>query len=171
MRPVLRILSVLTSAFPLWVLAVGILAVIRPTLFTWFSGPLITIGLGVIMLSMGMTLGFEDFRRVGRERGRVLPGVLLQYTVMPTLGWSLGYLFDLPTPFAAFGGPRRVSRADVGDKSLSIVQQHVDTPAWLPSPADAASPPDRSSTGACRRLAHASNWVPSTVKCSSESSC
>ena len=100
MRPVLRILSVLTSAFPLWVLAAGILAVIRPTLFTWFSGPLITIGLGVIMLSMGMTLGFEDFRRVGRERGRVLPGVLLQYTVMPTLGWSLGYLFDLPTPFA-----------------------------------------------------------------------
>ena len=100
MRPVLRILSVLTSAFPLWVLAAGILAVIRPTLFTWFSGPLITIGLGVIMLSMGMTLGFEDFRRVGRKRGRVLPGVLLQYTVMPALGWSLGYLFDLPTPFA-----------------------------------------------------------------------
>ena len=62
MRPVLRILSVLTSAFPLWVLAAGILAVIRPTLFTWFSGPLITIGLGVIMLSMGMTLGFEHFR-------------------------------------------------------------------------------------------------------------
>ena len=47
-----------------------------------------------------MTLRFEDFRRVGRERGRVLPGVLLQYTVMPALGWSLGHLFDLPTPFA-----------------------------------------------------------------------
>ena len=100
MRPVLRILSVLTSAFPLWVLAASILALIRPALFTWFSGPLITIGLGVIMLSMGTTLGFEDFRRIARERNRVLPGVLLQYTVMPALGWSLGYLFDLPTPFA-----------------------------------------------------------------------
>ena len=100
MQPVLRILSVLTSAFPLWVLAASILALLRPTLFAWFSGPLITFGLGVIMLSMGMTLGFEDFRRVGRERGRVLPGVLLQYTVMPSLGWSLGYLFDLPTRFA-----------------------------------------------------------------------
>jgi BASS family bile acid:Na+ symporter len=52
------------------------------------------------MLSMGMTLGFDDFRRVGRERGRVLPDVLLQYTVMPALGWGLGYLFALPTPFA-----------------------------------------------------------------------
>jgi len=100
MRPVLRMLSVLTSAFPLWVLVASGLALLRPTLFTWFSGPLITIGLGVIMLSMGMTLGFEDFRRVGRERRRVLPGVLLQYTVMPALGWGLGYLFDLPTPFA-----------------------------------------------------------------------
>ena len=81
-------------------LVASVAALIRPALFTWFSGPLITVGLGVIMLSMGMTLGFEDFRRVGRERGQVLPGVLLQYTVMPALGWSLGYLFDLPTPFA-----------------------------------------------------------------------
>ena len=93
-------ISALTSAFPLWVLAAGIAALIRPGLFTWFSGPLITIGLGVIMLSMGMTLGFDDFRRVGRERARVLPGVVLQYTVMPALGWSLGYLFALPPPFA-----------------------------------------------------------------------
>jgi BASS family bile acid:Na+ symporter len=95
-----RVLSLLTAAFPLWVLLASILSLIRPALFTWFSGPLITIGLGLIMLSMGMTLGFEDFRRVGRERGRVLPGVLLQYTVMPALGWGLGYLFALPTPFA-----------------------------------------------------------------------
>ncbi len=100
MRPVVRILSLLTSAFPFWVLVCSALALVRPAWFTWFSGPLITIGLGVIMLSMGMTLGFDDFRRVGRERGRVLPGVLLQYTVMPALGWSLGYLLALPAPFA-----------------------------------------------------------------------
>ena len=81
-------------------LAAGIAALVRPEWFTWFSGPLITLGLGVIMLSMGMTLGFDDFRRVGRERARVLPGVVLQYTVMPALGWSLGYLFALPPPFA-----------------------------------------------------------------------
>ncbi|MEE2638919.1 MAG: bile acid:sodium symporter family protein [Acidobacteriota bacterium] len=96
----LRILSALTAAFPLWVLAAGVAALIRPGLFTWFSGSFITIGLGVIMLSMGMTLGFDDFRRVARERARVLPGVLLQYTVMPALGWGLGYVFALPTPFA-----------------------------------------------------------------------
>jgi BASS family bile acid:Na+ symporter len=27
-------------------------------------------------------------------------GVLLQYSVMPSLGWALAWLFDLPTPFA-----------------------------------------------------------------------
>ena len=52
------------------------------------------------MLSMGMTIGFDDFRRIGRERASVLPGVALQYTLMPALGWSLAALFDLPTPFA-----------------------------------------------------------------------
>ncbi len=93
-------MSLLTSAFPVWVLVCSVLALARPELFTWFSGPLITLGLGVIMLSMGMTLGFDDFRRVAKERGRVLPGVLLQYTVMPALGWSIGYLLALPTPLA-----------------------------------------------------------------------
>ena len=96
----MHILSTLTAALPLWVLVAGIAALIRPALFTWFNGPLITLGLSVIMLSMGMTLGFDDFRRVARQRTRVLPGIVLQYTVMPLLGWGLGYLFALPTPFA-----------------------------------------------------------------------
>ena len=38
-------LSRLTSAFPLWVLAAGVAALVRPAWFTtWFSGPLITVG-------------------------------------------------------------------------------------------------------------------------------
>ena len=96
----MKLLAALTNAFPLWVLAASGLALIRPELLTWFSGPLIPLGLAVIMLSMGMTIGFDDFRRISRERGRVLPGIALQYTLMPALGWSLGILFDLPTPLA-----------------------------------------------------------------------
>lgn len=96
----MRLLIALTNAFPLWVVLGSVIALIEPTVFTWFSGPLIPIGLGVIMLSMGMTIGFDDFRRIGRERGRILPGVALQYTLMPALGWSLAWLFELPTPFA-----------------------------------------------------------------------
>ncbi len=97
----MKLLAALTNAFPLWVLAATVLALVRPELFTWFSGPLIPLGLGIIMLSMGMTLGFDDFRRISRERRLVLPGIALQYTLMPALGWGLGVLFDLPAPLAA----------------------------------------------------------------------
>ena len=76
----MNLLTTLTNAFPLWVLMASGLALVEPTLFTWFRGPLIPLGLGLIMLSMGMTIGFDDFRRIGRERGSVLPGVALQYT-------------------------------------------------------------------------------------------
>ena len=96
----MKLLTTLTNAFPFWVLLASGLALVEPALFTWFSGPLIPFGLGVIMLSMGMTIGFDDFRRIWRERGRVLPGVALQYTLMPGLGWTLATLFELPTPFA-----------------------------------------------------------------------
>lgn len=97
----MSVLAALTAAFPLWVLAAGALALARPELLTWFGGPLIPIGLAVIMLSMGMTIGFDDFRRIFRQRRRVLPGVALQYTLMPGLGWALGAAFDLPPPLAA----------------------------------------------------------------------
>ncbi len=52
------------------------------------------------MLGMGITLTLEDFQRVFKLPRFVFLGVLLQYTVMPLLGWSLGYIFELPTPLA-----------------------------------------------------------------------
>lgn len=93
-------IATLTNAFPVWVLVASLLALWRPDLFTWFTGPLIPIGLGVIMLGMGLTLGLDDLRRVATRRGSLLLGVALQYTVMPGLGWSLAALYRLPTPFA-----------------------------------------------------------------------
>jgi BASS family bile acid:Na+ symporter len=94
-------LAVLTAAFPLWVLAASLLALYRPALFTWFSGPLIPVGLAVIMLGMGLTLDVSDFRRVATRPRLVALGVVLQYTVMPLLGWSIARLLDLPPPLAA----------------------------------------------------------------------
>lgn len=96
-----RLLAFLTRLFPLWVSLAAAAALIRPELLTWFSGPLITWGLGIIMLGMGLTLTPQDFSRVFLFPGWVLTGIALQYTVMPALGWSLGYLFDLPSALAA----------------------------------------------------------------------
>ncbi|MDY6943269.1 MAG: bile acid:sodium symporter family protein [Pseudomonadota bacterium] len=94
-------MSLFTNAFPLWVLTASGLALIKPELFTWFSGFYITAGLGVIMLGMGLTLRLEDFKNIARFPGWVLLGILLQFGLMPTFGWGLGYVFDLPSFLAA----------------------------------------------------------------------
>ena len=88
----------LTRAFPVWVMTAAVIALIEPRALTWFSGPLITGGLGLIMLGMGLTLEVADFARVAQDPVTVATGFVLQYTVMPALGWAMGYLFDLPTP-------------------------------------------------------------------------
>jgi BASS family bile acid:Na+ symporter len=93
-------LTILTNLFPVWVLAGALLALARPEVFTWFSGPLIPWGLAVIMLGMGLTLSPKDFEGVVKDPKRVALGLVLQYTVMPSLGWMLGHLFGLPAPLA-----------------------------------------------------------------------
>ncbi|MDG1272787.1 MAG: bile acid:sodium symporter family protein [Flavobacteriaceae bacterium] len=90
----------ITRAFPWLVSFSAAIALYYPPSFTWFSGPLITYGLGGIMLGMGITLQWKDFKEVGRTPRWVLLGIALQYTVMPFLGWVLGVLFELPTFFA-----------------------------------------------------------------------
>lgn len=96
----MNLANFLTAGFPLWVLIASIIALIYPPSFTWFSGHLITVGLGIIMLGMGLTLTVDDFARIARFPFRVLLGVFLQFSVMPTLGWSIARAFNLPTEFA-----------------------------------------------------------------------
>jgi BASS family bile acid:Na+ symporter len=95
-----KLLAVLTNAFPVWVVAGGALALVEPRLFTWFSGPWIVWGLAVIMLGMGVTLTVGDFRRIALMPKPVGFGFVAQYAIMPLLGWGIGWLLDLETPFA-----------------------------------------------------------------------
>ncbi|MGB5809435.1 MAG: bile acid:sodium symporter family protein [Polyangiales bacterium] len=94
-------MNAVVRLFPLWVTVGGGAALVHPPLFAWFLDyGLVTPGLQVIMLGMGLTLEFGDFARVARTPAPILWGVLLQYSVMPLVGYSAGYLFNLPTPFA-----------------------------------------------------------------------
>ena len=52
-----------TAGFPVWVFVCSAVALVRPEAVTWIPGRMITLGLGVIMLGMGLTLTLEDFRR------------------------------------------------------------------------------------------------------------
>lgn len=93
-------LNAATNLFPLWVLLGGVLALVHPPLFTWFSGPAIVWGLALIMLGMGITLSVDDFKGVARMPRAVALGFVAQYTIMPLAGWAVASALDLPTPFA-----------------------------------------------------------------------
>ena len=100
MLRVSRAIKIATFAFPLWALLASVAALYRPEVFTWFSGVLITLALGATMMSMGLTLEINDFRRVALRPRLIGLGVALQYIVMPFLGWGIAQVMGLPTPFA-----------------------------------------------------------------------
>jgi BASS family bile acid:Na+ symporter len=95
-----KTISKITNAFPFIVLVASVISFYYPKLFTWFSGNLITYGLGVIMLGMGLTLTLEDFKGVMKYPKLVFLGLILQYTIMPYSGWFCAEVFKLETPLA-----------------------------------------------------------------------
>ena len=86
----------------LWVLIITPLAVKFPGIFLPLK-PIIKPLLGSVILSMGLTLKFEDFRAVLKKPKIVLIGLITQYSVMPLLGWLLALWFykELPKVFIA----------------------------------------------------------------------
>jgi BASS family bile acid:Na+ symporter len=65
----------ITAAFPWIVTLSALLGLVYPPTFTWFQGPLITLGLGGIMLGMGLTLKGADFVQVVRQPKWVFLGL------------------------------------------------------------------------------------------------
>lgn len=90
-----RFFGILTNLFPLWILICSGLALYYPEAFTWFKGKMIVFGLGIIMLGMGMTLTFDDFKRVLKLPRAAVIGVVCQFSIMPFLGWGIAYLLNL----------------------------------------------------------------------------
>ena len=94
-----RALNFLANIFPVWVLVCSGLALWNPSLFRWFE-PYIVPGLGVIMLGMGITLSFGDFRKVLQTPKPIAVGFAGQFLIMPFLGWAIAHAMNLPTQFA-----------------------------------------------------------------------
>lgn len=92
-----RWLSTYTSYF---VIAIAIFAFFVPAAFSWVVGYTQTIILGVVMLSMGLTLTSNDFKILASRPFDILIGAVAQYTIMPFVAWSLTYLFNLDSSLA-----------------------------------------------------------------------
>ncbi|WAK02492.1 bile acid:sodium symporter family protein [Methylobacter sp. YRD-M1] len=95
-----RLFNLLANFFPFWVLICSGLALFFPEWFTWLRGSMIVWGLAMIMIGMGITLSFDDFRRVTRTPRPVLIGVAAQFAAMPLLGWAIASGFSLEPQLA-----------------------------------------------------------------------
>lgn len=94
-------LQKLTLLFPLWMLLTGAIALSWPEwLIPLNQGSVVVLILAFVMLCMGLTLTFDDFRRIARMPKVVAIGFAAQYTIMPLLAWGIAIGLDLPTYFA-----------------------------------------------------------------------
>jgi bile acid:Na+ symporter, BASS family len=93
----------ITNNFAALTLGGVALAWFYPPAFTWmtngsitFAGqPLLSLALGVIMMAMGLTLTFEDYRGLLNMPRAFVAGVALQYTVMPLSGFAVARVLGL----------------------------------------------------------------------------
>ncbi len=95
----MKLLSLFTNLFPLWVLLCCAGALVRPEVFTWFDKPFIIWGLGVIMLGMGITLSIDDFKKAITMPKSIAMGLTAQFMLMPGSAWILASLFNLPDAY------------------------------------------------------------------------
>ena len=89
-----------TALYPFWIVASSVVGLLHPPALVWFTGPWVVWALTVVMLSMGLTLTLDDFRRLRQSPGAVGLGFALQYTVMPLSGWFVAKLCALPSELA-----------------------------------------------------------------------
>lgn len=94
-------LQKLTILFPLWMILAAILALSWPDILAPLNqGSMIVWILAFIMLCMGLTLTFDDFRRIARMPKTIAVGFAAQYTIMPQLAFGIAYSLNLPPHFA-----------------------------------------------------------------------
>lgn len=68
-----------------------------PPAFTWMTDgritvagqPLLSLALGLVMLAMGLTLTFDDYRQLAAAPRALVAGVCLQFAVMPLTGFVI----------------------------------------------------------------------------------
>lgn len=98
----LRISNFLASHSSLYVILAAIVAFFIPETFNWVKGDISSLILGIIMLTMGLTLTVEDFRQLFRRPLDIFIGACAQYTLMPLIAWMLTYVFQL-NPYLSIG--------------------------------------------------------------------
>ena len=93
--------NVFSNLFPLWTASVAGIGLMAPGVFTGISTEYFTGLLGLLMLSMGITLTVDDFKRVLQRPAIMVLGFAACYVLMPALALGLSNLIGLPAALTA----------------------------------------------------------------------
>ena len=92
----LRFAKTFTVLFPLWVCVAAMSGFYQPSLYTWFDNTWTQAGLMIIMGGMGLTLTLDDITQVFRRQPQLLLlGMVLQYSVLPAIGYAISRYWGL----------------------------------------------------------------------------
>lgn len=86
--------DLLSGKASLFIILTAVVTFMMPELFEWVRGDVQTVILGVIMLTMGLTLTPDDFRMLARRPWDILVGTVAQFTIMPLVAFTLSWLFS-----------------------------------------------------------------------------
>lgn len=84
----------------LFIIAVAVVTLFLPQAFDWVRGTTQTVILGLIMLTMGLTLTTDDFRLLARRPLDICLGAAAQFIIMPGVAWLLTRAFHLEPALA-----------------------------------------------------------------------
>jgi len=101
MNILLLISRFLAKATAPFVILIAAFTYFYPPLFLWVKGDIQTLTLGVIMLTMGMTLSPDDFKILAQRPLDIFIGAAAQYTIMPLLAFGITHALHLSPAIAA----------------------------------------------------------------------
>ncbi|MBD1557814.1 bile acid:sodium symporter family protein [Vibrio sp. S9_S30] len=87
-------LNTIIHWFPLWATLGSVAAFFAPHIFVPLKSQIVPL-LAIIMLSMGLTLKFEDFYRLASNLKAMSVGVFLQFSIMPLAAFIIALAFNM----------------------------------------------------------------------------
>lgn len=100
MSSMIRLSRWLAGNASLFIIAIAVVTFFIPDLFVWVRGTTQTVILGIIMLTMGLTLTTDDFRILARRPLDILIGACAQFFIMPCVAYLLVHVFRLEPTLA-----------------------------------------------------------------------
>ena len=95
-----RLSRLLADNASVFIIGIAILTFFFPHVFDWVRGNTQTIILGIIMLTMGLTLSTQDFKILAKRPFDIVLGACAQFILMPLIAWVLVSVWHLEPALA-----------------------------------------------------------------------